>query len=64
MSGLMVGGLLNWRLLYMQAARVWAACETRSAGHNSKRVRSGVGFERETENRTLCACAPNTHTHT
>jgi len=22
MSGLMVGGLLNWRLLYMQAARV------------------------------------------
>jgi hypothetical protein len=59
MSGLMVGGLLNWRLLYMHTARVWVACETRSAGRNSER---GVG-ERERQNAALyvlsmCMCKP------
>jgi len=63
MSGLMVGGLLNWRLLYMQAARVWAACETRSAGHNSKRVRGGGGvWERDREPHFMCMCSTHTYT--
>ena len=50
MSGLMGGGLLNWRLLYMNIARVGLACETRSTGRNSNRGEGGGLYCR-----TLCA---------